>query len=365
VDEFMNVTGRFVVLAVAIAATAVPARAADGPGAVFTLTNSPAGNGVVRYARAADGSLALDAVYPTGGTGSGAGLGSQNSVIVSDDHRLLFAVNAGSNSVSAFRVEPDGLALVDVAPSGGTMPISVTFARGLLYVLNAGTPNNISGFTVDDAGHMAPLAGSTRPLSGGAAAPAQVQFDDDGESLIVTEKATSLIDVYTVAADGLAAGPFVYPSSGPTPFGFAVTKRNTLFVSEAGAGGGASTYTIGDGAALLAASANVMTGQRAACWAVVTKNGRFGYVTNAGTGNISGFAIAPDGSAALLDASGVTAITGGNPTDAALSHDSRYLYARVAATNRIAIFRIQSDGSLTEQPALTGTPSGLVGLAAY
>ena len=56
-----------------------------------------------------------------------------------------------------------------------------------------------------------------------------------------------------------------------------------------------------------------MTGRRAACWAVVTKNGRYGYVTNAGRGNISGFAIAQDGSAALLDADGVTAVTGGNP----------------------------------------------------
>ena len=70
------------------------------------------------------------------------------------------------------------------------------------------------------------------------------------------------------------------------PFGFAVDKRNTLFVSEAGAGGGPSSYRIGADAALDPASSMVMTGQRAVCWAVITKNGRFGYVTNAGTGNI-------------------------------------------------------------------------------
>jgi 6-phosphogluconolactonase (cycloisomerase 2 family) len=107
-----------------------------------------------------------------------------------------------------------------------------------------------------------------------------------------------------------------------------------------------------------------MTGQRAACWAVVTKNGRYGYVTNAGTGNISGFAIDEDGSASLLDADGVTAVTGGNPTDAAVSHDGQYLYARVAARNEIAIFRIGSDGSLAPEPPLEGTPAGLAGLAA-
>ena len=55
-----------------------------------------------------------------------------------------------------------------------------------------------------------------------------------------------------------------------------------------------------------------MTGQRAACWAVLTPDGRFGYVSNAGRGT-SGFAIGRDGSAELLDADGVTAVTGGNP----------------------------------------------------
>ena len=109
----------------------------------------------------------------------------------------------------------------------------------------------------------------------------------------------------------------------------------------------------------------VMTGQRAACWAVVTGNGRYGYVTNAGTGNLSGFAVAQDGSASLLDADGVTAVTGGNPTDVAVSHNSRFLYARVAARNSIAVFAISADGSLEPLPSLSGTPAGLVGLAAY
>jgi 6-phosphogluconolactonase (cycloisomerase 2 family) len=98
---------------------------------------------------------------------------------------------------------------------------------------------------------------------------------------------------------------------------------------------------------------------------VLTKNGRYGYVTNAGTGNISGFAIFQDGSASLLDADGVTATTGGNPTDAAVSHNGRYLYVRVAALAEIAVFRIAADGSLVPLPSLTGTPAGLAGLAAF
>jgi 6-phosphogluconolactonase len=232
-------------------------------------------------------------------------------------------------------------------------------------VLNAGVPNNVSGFTVGRQGELKPLAGSTRPLSAPATNPAQVGFSDDGATLIVTERATNLIDTYAVNAQGVIAAPLVHPSAGPVPFGFAIDNRDTLLVSEAGAGGGASSYRIARDATLEAVSSMVMTGQRAACWAVVTSNGRYGYVINAGTGNVSGIEISSDGSASLLDASGVTASTGGNPTDAALSRDSQFLYVRVAALREIAVFRIGSDGSLEALPSLTGTPDGLAGLAAY
>jgi hypothetical protein len=150
-----------------------------------------------------------------------------------------------------------------------------------------------------------PIPGSTRTLSAASTNPAQVGFRDGGA--VVSER---------------AAGPFLQPSSGPTPFGFAIDKRNTLLVSEAGAGGGASSYRITNTPTLQPVS-SVMTGQRAACWAVITRNGRYGYAVNAGTGNISGFSIAKDGAISLLDAGEVTAQTGGNPTDAVLSGDSQ------------------------------------------
>jgi 6-phosphogluconolactonase len=342
--------------------------AAEGgeSGAVFVLTNAASGNQVLAYARAADGSLeSTPDVYAAGGAGTGTGLGSQGAIIVSDDRHFLFAVNAGSNTVSSFRVESGGVELADTASSGGTLPTSVTFSHGVLYVLNAGTPNNVTGFTVDRDGDLTMIPGATRPLSGPTTNPAQVQFDRDGSALIVSERATNLLDVFVVANDGTLIGPYPNPSSGPVPFGFDIGHRHTLLVSEAGAGGGASSYVIEPSGGLTAASSMIMTGQRAACWTVVTKNGRFGYVINAGTGNISGFEIDADGSAALLDADGMTAVTGGNPTDAALSIDSRYLYVRVAALNAIRVFSIEADGSLTALPSLTGTPAGLAGLAAF
>src|SRR2546422_2222120 len=197
----------------------VPGPPASGgaAGAVYALTNSSDGNAVLVYQRGGDGLLTPAGSFATGGTGTGASLGSQGAVIVSDDHQLLFAVNAGSNSISSFRIRPGGLELADTAPSGGTMPISVAFFRGLLYVLNVGVLNNISGFTVDRDGGLTPLAGSVRALSAASTNPAQVGFNDDGTVVIVTERASNRIDTYTGGTGGLLHGPIYHPSAGPIP----------------------------------------------------------------------------------------------------------------------------------------------------
>src|SRR2546422_9908879 len=164
-----NVTGIAADRAVDVGVSAPPvAAAADAPGAVFALTNQVAGNSVATFARAADGRLTWAGSVATGGTGPGSGLGSQGALALSDDGRWLFAVNAGSNDISAFRVGPAGLSLTSLAGSGGTRPISLTVHGSLLYVLNAGGDGNISGFTVGADGALAAISGSSRKLSGAA-----------------------------------------------------------------------------------------------------------------------------------------------------------------------------------------------------
>ena len=358
---------RTLVLGVSLLATLVLAAAANasssdnGPGAVYTLTNSPAGNAVVAYDRAADGTLRPQGTYPTGGAGTGTGLGSQGAVVLSDDGRQLFAVNAGSSSISLFSVRPDGLELAATAPSGGTRPISVTVRGKLLYVVNAGGAGNISGFVVG-RDSMTPLAGSTQPLGAGSSGPAQVQFTPDGSALVVTEKASSTIDVYRVGLDGRAGPPAVSPSSGGTPFGFDFDNRGTLLVSNAS--GSASSYAIGSSGATVISGA-VATHQGAPCWLVATKNGRYAYTANAAAGTISGFSVGQDGSVALLDPPGATGVlgVGSHPLDEAVSNNGRFLYNLTDGFHTISTFAIAEDGSLT----LTGSiavPAGAAGLAA-
>jgi 6-phosphogluconolactonase (cycloisomerase 2 family) len=152
----------------------------------------------------------------------------------------VLAVNAGSHSISSFRIRRDRLELVHTVPSGGVMPTSIAVRHGLVVVLNAGEPNNISGFLLGPRGRLYRIPGFTRPLSAAQTGPGQVGFSHDGDTIIVTERGTNLISTFSYD-DYELEGPFITPSAGPTPFGFAVSARNTVLVSEAGAGGGAST----------------------------------------------------------------------------------------------------------------------------
>src|SRR6516164_5594167 len=152
-------------------------------------------------------------------------------VVLSDDGRWLLVVNAGSDELSVFAVQPDGLRLADRAGSGGSKPTSVTVSGALVYVLNNGTPN-ISGFHLAD-GKLTAIPDSTRPLSSAEADPAQILFTADGTVLIVTERGTDTISSYLIDERGYAQGPATVKSSGQTPYGFGLTADGSLIVSEA------------------------------------------------------------------------------------------------------------------------------------
>ena len=350
---------------------------ASTPGTVYTASNSSSGNEVFAYARAANGALTFSASYPTGGTGNDVelgGLGNQGGVVLSPDGRWLLVVNPGSNDVSAFAVQSDGsLLLTDTEPSGGVLPTSVTISRNLVYVLNAAEAGNIAGFTLNNQGDLGPILGSIQPLSGMAiTAPAQIQFSPRGGALVVTEKATNLIDTYAVARNGVASAPMVNASVGKTPFGFAFSRDGHLVVSEAFGGqpdiGAVSSYSANSRGELNVITPSEPTHAAAPCWVVITKSGNFAYITNTGSGSVTGFRInRASGQLTQLDADGVTAETGEGsvPIDEALSADSRFLYVLNAGTHEIIGFRVNNtNGILAETTLIGGLPPAAFGLAA-
>lgn len=337
-------------------------------GMVYTETNSASGNTVVAFQHAANGTLTQTGAVATGGLGTEGGLGNQGALALGGNGRWLFAVNAGSDEISVLETRASGLVLVGKVSSGGSRPISLTVHGDLLYVLNAGGTGNITGFTVTSAGQLQPLAGSTRPLSSSSAGAAQVQFDNEGEQLVVTEKATNVIDTYSVE-DGYAHGPVAHASHGKTPFGFAIDRRDHLIVSEAFGGApnasALSSYDLeSDSPALPIISASVPTNQTAACWVVVGGHGRYAYTTNTASGSVTGYRISTAGLLTSLTPGGRTAQTGAGPTDVAVSRTGRLLFVLSPPVGQIAAFRVQTDGTLVAAGSISGLPGTATGLIA-
>ena len=336
-----------------------PAMANDNraEGAVYTQTNSATGNAVHRLDRDSSGALTVVATYRTGGLGTGASLGSQGAVALSDDGRLLVAVDAGSNDIASFRVSRRGhLTLVDRKPSGGVTPNSVDIDGGSVYVLNAAGVANVTAFDLDGSGKL--HARSTATLTAGATGAAQVSASPDGRDLVVTVRGNNRIETFPLRFGRIGA-PVMTASSGAVPFGFAFSPRGDLIVSEAGAST-VSSYRLNGNGSARAISAALPVGQGAACWVAVTADGRFAYTGNA-TGSISGYAIARDGSLTALNSDGLTA-TAPRPNDLAVV--GNVLYAVNPAAGEITAYRIQNNGRLVQMPGAGTLGTGLAGLAA-
>jgi 6-phosphogluconolactonase len=339
-------------------------------GAVYTMSNAADGNAVIVFDRSLDGRLRRAGSVATGGTGLGGPLGSQGSIVVSDDEHWLLAVNAGSDDVSVFEVQPRGLRLTDRVNAGGTQPVSVTIHGRVVYVLNNGS-SNIAGFTLSRRGNLESIPGSSRALTQAGAGAGQISFNAQGDLLVVTEKNTNRIDTFEIDRDGLPGDARVQPSAGTTPFGFAIGRRDRLFVSEAAGGAvngsAVSSYDVDDDGTVQVISASVPTKQTAACWVVTTVDGRFAYTTNNGSGSISGYAIGFRGDLTPLSRDGRTATTGGDgstPADMALSRGGQFLYSVNTTAGTITGFFIAPNGGLIPLTSASGLPASVYGLAA-
>lgn len=354
-----------------------------GPGRVYTLSNQADGNKVLVYRRAANGTLSWQASFATGGTGSGGGLGNQGAIILGsrDDYRandrhdkdhddrnnILLAVNAGSHSISLFTINNYGLRLKSTVHSGGMTPVSITQHGNLIYVLNAGGDGNISGFRIGYHGRLYPIPYSTRPLSNNSAGAAQIQFTNNGKVLVITEKATNKIITYTVNRWGVPGEMHSLVAANATPFGFDEGRPGNIIVSEAAGGApGASTlssYKIGYDGSISLIDGPDGANQSAACWVVITNNGKYAYTTNTASNNISTFAVDnSSGHISVLEA--IATSTPAGPIDAAISRNSKFLYVLNGAGNSISGFRIGSGGDLTSVQTVSGLPAGANGLAA-
>jgi 6-phosphogluconolactonase (cycloisomerase 2 family) len=323
----------------------------EGGGAVFVQTNDPHGNAIVVYDRTSDGTLTLDSSHATGGKGGRAAgstsdpLASQGSLLFDREQSLLFAVNAGSDSISVFSIDGDVVALQQVTSSGGEFPVSLAFHGDRLVVLNAGGKANVTGFRIRDSRvHRVP--GDTRALGlteadppAFLASPAQVGFTPDGRQLLVTGKTNDVIDVFAVTADGGLSSIPVRTTDGAVPFAFLFSPSNQLDLVNA-AGNVAPGRVHANGT--IALGAPVPDGQIAACW--IARVGDYGYVANTGSNDVSEYRIAGSGAISLVDATAATGIPGAiDETSAA----GRHLYVLSALSSSVRVYDTNHGASLT------------------
>jgi 6-phosphogluconolactonase (cycloisomerase 2 family) len=177
------------------------ALAQDYTGAVYAGTNHGQKNGLVAYGRNADGTLAFVGEYPSGGAGGRLNTGGPIDPLISAhsvlnvDNRFVLQVNAGSNTVSSFRVNKDfSLTVVSVVPSGGFGPDTIAERDGVVYVANVSgngvytgpqdQVGDIDAFALNrETGHLQEIPGSKRQLLG---RPSDLAVAPNGRSLVVS-----------------------------------------------------------------------------------------------------------------------------------------------------------------------------------
>jgi 6-phosphogluconolactonase len=337
-------------------------------GAVFVMTNSANRNEVISYKRATDGFLQAGHRFATGGRGSGGNndpLESQGSLTLSQDHTLLFAVNAGSGEISVFQVHGANLSLTDKQLSGGSEPNAVAQHGPLVYVLNTGGSSSVVGFRVSEDGKLYPIPNSLTFLSTNTSGASSLAFSPNGQFLLVTERETNSIDAFSVKKNGTLSPIVINSSAGPGVFSLAFAPNGAALAAETGPAGGQnasaiSSYSVASNGTLTPISTSVPTLGAATCWNAVTPNGKWVYTSNAGTSNISGFSIGSNGALTALPGT----IVGTNPTgatnlDIAITSDGKFLYTLDGEIGKISIFGIQSDGALTNLGTTGALPKGV------
>jgi 6-phosphogluconolactonase len=346
-------------------------------GAVFAATNDANKNEVVMYARSETGALKYVGKFATGGRGEGGindPLQSQRSLVLSNDHHFLLAVNAGSSTISVFQVNGSGLRLLGVEPSHGGNPVSVDIHGDLVYVANFGGTYHTAGFHLRPQGKLDFIPNSRQPLSTLDTEPSTIAFSPDGSKLIVTERQTNKIDVFSVSRDGSLTNPVVNTSEGEEPFGATFAPSGALLVSEAGTSS-VSSYTVNTDNTLSVVTSKSPSSGIATCWVIAAGGNVF--TTSAVTSNISSFGLGsageltplgsiwtePGTEASIFPPIGVVAF----PIDLAITPGNQYLYVVYSALGQVIGYKSAAGNDLTKIVSVSpyAPQIGVEGLAVY
>jgi hypothetical protein len=389
-------------------------------------------NAVIHFLRASDGTITEADRVLTGGAGSGPfnyratppGLivEGANSVLMTPDKRLLFAINGGDNSVSNFAVAENGtLALLDVKRTGNPVTGKSGTAKSLeyasstrtLYVLHTFGPEQIRLFSVDPEGYLKlrPERYSAVPADKPGRVTTMLSISPDEKFLLV---GCSMDELPATNPDGSAivwvsrnGNPHSIAANAPDPDGLAVFP-----IDDAGALGevrfqdaGSTSpwcplflhnrpdqfvigYATADGLSLatLDSSGEVATGPvvRAdtsigrpseLCWMAITPDDSLVFATMTGYGYVTSWHLGGNVLSIAKDPAcekpagdgtfrGLGGIVGSSPNDMWMTPDGAYLYQMYPNASKLIGYAIQPDGWLEEVTSAAipyNTPQGVTG----
>lgn len=346
---------------------------------VYTNNDVTSANTVSAFAVDANGALSQVAGSPfaTGGLGAGGGLYAANRIVVIND--FLYAANTGSNSVSAFTIDPStgGLTLVGtpVATDGtnntSDSGISLAATPDGHFLYAGTTDGNITIYSIDSTTGALTAVG-TAVSAGGPMASMKVT--PNGKFLVAALFTPALTIVNKVAVLAIQTNGSLSPvTNSPFPLksgngyarGVAVNcASNQLFVGRTGTS--IDVLSIGSTGQLTELSNSPFaTGLTSnAVVALGTNDGTL-FSSNQSNNTVSAFTVGSNGS---LTVPGTTASAGNSAYltgGLAVSKDGSFLYA---ADQNAALSTLGLGGSsplILDSYTTAGLSYGLRSVAAY
>ncbi|KAF5382218.1 hypothetical protein D9615_004362 [Tricholomella constricta] len=362
--------------------TAMSAPNGRAVGAAFFITNEPNGNQLIAADIGADGRLTLRRAIDTGGLGAHGitnpngpdPLFSQGAVKASATGRIVAVVNAGSNTLSVFRINPndptDVRQIGKPVGSGGEFPVSLAInnAGNIVCSLNGGEVNSVSCFKVDQQRGLVPIANSNRslrlhqttPATGPAGSASHVVFSEDNRQLIASVKGVppqpGFLAVWDVRNDGSLSQDFraIAPARGGLlPFSMTVIPgKNAILATDAGLGFSIFDFAEqagnGNGNATSVAagrsSAFAINGQDATCWSSFSPKTNNFYLTDIGTAIVTEINIDNNLKGTIVKQYPQGRGSGTIDNDIATVGDNDFMYVLSANATRIDVLSLNGPG---------------------
>jgi DNA-binding beta-propeller fold protein YncE len=348
--------------------------------------------------------------FLTGGTGyynATDGLGPDDTdqeMVATPDHRFLYTVNQGSNTIAGFQIQANGsLQAVPGSPfpSGGVQPGSLGVDGAELFVANRGDQNpgggggthapNYTGFLILPNGSLIELPWTQLSMVAGSSptqaliAPngrflfdahfSEAPFNNSGFPPFIPPYST-VLHSYKVGFIGeLIPAAQIAPPAPIPPFILGLQVHPTQKIVYAGlvVASALGTYTYDDNGNLTFVGATPGAVNGGLCWVAISPDAKNIYTSDAITDQIDVYSIAPDPlhpvlvqTANLNGPKGpanfdVTAtFFNTTPFQLATSPDGKFLYvvnhevadpAGNAAGNALHVLKIGAGGMLTEIPS--------------